>query len=169
VQIEPFKTRRAGKLSGGNEAKLALLLCPDSQPVGFVFWMTYHGFGGIQFCFPKGIPGDMLKPPWSTRNVTILVSDSLLWMRRHLWAELPWSKEEKSCHRYARSPLSSGYPKPLFAVKSSKNEWCCWRFNGSKNRPKVLCFWGVHHPQPFKEKFTGKSAIAFSEKPLEMP
>jgi len=35
VQIEPFKKRRAGKLSGGNETKTRFVLCINSQ-TGFI-------------------------------------------------------------------------------------------------------------------------------------
>jgi ABC-type multidrug transport system ATPase subunit len=37
VQIEPFKDRKAGKLSGGMKQKLALSCCIDPSSIGFVF------------------------------------------------------------------------------------------------------------------------------------
>ncbi len=37
VQIEPFKTRRAGKLSGGMKQKLALCCALIHKPRGFIF------------------------------------------------------------------------------------------------------------------------------------
>jgi len=114
VQIEPFKTRRAGKLSGGMKQKLALCCALIHRPsVLFLDEPTT----GVDTVSRKEF-WDMLKR-LKAQGITILVST-------------PYMDEATLCERIALiqggkimsidtpEAIIKCYPEPLFAVKSSK-------------------------------------------------
>lgn len=112
VQLEPFKTRRAGKLSGGMKQKLALCCALIHKPeVLFLDEPTT----GVDTVSRKEF-WEMLKR-LKSQGITILVST-------------PYMDEATLCERIAliqngtimsvNTPqqIINNYPKPLFAVKA---------------------------------------------------
>jgi len=149
-RVEPFKTRKKlGKLSGGHEAKSWHFCCSliHQASVLFLGW----GLTGVGIQFPERNSGICLAPG-KHRNVRFWFR-LLIWMRRHfVWANVPWSRRKKSCHRYARSHYSVFIRSRFFAVKSSK--WvCCLEIYGSKIWPKVALLLGGFTPH-IQRKFT---------------
>ncbi|REG86394.1 ABC transporter ATP-binding protein [Algoriphagus antarcticus] len=114
VQIEPFKTRRAGKLSGGMKQKLALCCALIHRPT--VLFLD-EPTTGVDTVSRKEF-WDMLKR-LKDQGITILVST-------------PYMDEATLCERIALiqggkimsidtpEAIIKSYPSPLFAVKSSK-------------------------------------------------
>lgn len=114
VQIEPFKTRRAGKLSGGMKQKLALCCALIHRPT--VLFLD-EPTTGVDTVSRKEF-WDMLKR-LKAQGITILVST-------------PYMDEATLCERIAliqdgkimsiNTPeaIINSYPEPLFALKSSK-------------------------------------------------
>ena len=114
VQIEPFKNRRAGKLSGGMKQKLALCCALIHQPT--VLFLD-EPTTGVDTVSRKEF-WEMLKR-LKSRGITILVST-------------PYMDEAMLCERIAliqngdilsiNTPgkVISQFPKKLFAVKSDK-------------------------------------------------
>jgi ABC-2 type transport system ATP-binding protein len=114
VQIEPFRTRRAGKLSGGMKQKLALCCALIHRPT--VLFLD-EPTTGVDTVSRKEF-WEMLKR-LKAQGITILVST-------------PYMDEAMLCERIAliqnglilsiNTPekIISEFPKKLFAVKSSK-------------------------------------------------
>lgn len=112
VQIEPFKNRRAGKLSGGMKQKLALCCALIHRPVVLFLDEPTTGVDAVS----RKEFWEMLKR-LKTEGITILVST-------------PYMDEATMCERIAliqngtilsvNTPESirQDYPRPLFAVKS---------------------------------------------------
>lgn len=112
VQIEPFKTRRAGKLSGGMKQKLALCCALIHRPT--VLFLD-EPTTGVDTVSRKEF-WEMLKR-LKAQGITILVST-------------PYMDEATMCERIALiqggkimsintpSKIVEGYPKKLYAVKS---------------------------------------------------
>lgn len=113
VQIEPFKTRRAGKLSGGMKQKLALCCALIHRPT--VLFLD-EPTTGVDTVSRKEF-WDMLKR-LKAQGITILVST-------------PYMDEATLCERIALiqsgkimsidtpEAIIKSYPETLFAVKSS--------------------------------------------------
>lgn len=114
VQIEPFKTRRAGKLSGGMKQKLALCCALIHRPT--VLFLD-EPTTGVDTVSRKEF-WDMLKR-LQQQGITILVST-------------PYMDEATLCDRIALMQdgrilsidtpqnIISAFPKPLFAIKSDE-------------------------------------------------
>lgn len=114
VQIEPFKTRRAGKLSGGMKQKLALCCALIHRPT--VLFLD-EPTTGVDTVSRKEF-WDMLKR-LKEQGITILVST-------------PYMDEATLCERIALiqggkimsidtpAAIIDSYPEPLFAIKSPK-------------------------------------------------
>jgi ABC-2 type transport system ATP-binding protein len=114
VQIEPFKTRRAGKLSGGMKQKLALCCALIHRPVVLFLDEPTTGVDAVS----RKEFWDMLKR-LKQQGITILVST-------------PYMDEAALCDRVALMQtgriLSTGTPgtiidsfaKPILAVKSER-------------------------------------------------
>jgi ABC-type multidrug transport system ATPase subunit len=114
VQIEPFKTRRAGKLSGGMKQKLALCCALIHRPT--VLFLD-EPTTGVDTVSRKEF-WEMLKR-LKAQGITILVST-------------PYMDEAMLCERIAliqngellsiNTPekIIEEYPKKLFAIKSEK-------------------------------------------------
>lgn len=114
VQIEPFKTRRAGKLSGGMKQKLALCCALIHRPT--VLFLD-EPTTGVDTVSRKEF-WDMLKR-LKDQGITILVST-------------PYMDEATLCERIALiqggkimsidtpAAIIKAYPEPLFAAKSDK-------------------------------------------------
>lgn len=112
VQIEPFKKRRAGKLSGGMKQKLALCCALIHKPTVLFLDEPTTGVDPVS----RREFWDMLKRLRS-QNITIVVST-------------PYMDEATLCDRIAliqqgkilsiNTPqqIMSDYPEPLFAVKT---------------------------------------------------
>lgn len=144
VQIEPFKTRRAGKLSGGMKQKLALCCALIHKPT--VLFLD-EPTTGVDTVSRKEF-WDMLKR-LKAQGITILVST-------------PYMDEATLCERIAliqggkimsiNTPeaIINSYPEPLFAVKSSKMSHL---LEDLRKQPQVKsCFaFGEYHHVTFKE------------------
>ncbi len=113
VQIEPFKTRRAGKLSGGMKQKLALCCALIHRPT--VLFLD-EPTTGVDTVSRKEF-WEMLKR-LKAQGITILVST-------------PYMDEASLCERIALiqdgrilsidtpDAIINDYPKPLYAIKAS--------------------------------------------------
>ncbi len=113
VQIEPFKTRRAGKLSGGMKQKLALCCALIHRPT--VLFLD-EPTTGVDTVSRKEF-WEMLKR-LKEQGITILVST-------------PYMDEASLCERIALiqdgrilsidtpDAIITAYPKPLYAIKAS--------------------------------------------------
>jgi ABC-type multidrug transport system ATPase subunit len=114
IQIEPFKTRRAGKLSGGMKQKLALCCALIHRPT--VLFLD-EPTTGVDTVSRKEF-WEMLKR-LKGQGITILVST-------------PYMDEATLCERIALiqegkimsidkpAKIISNYPKKLYAIKSNK-------------------------------------------------
>ena len=152
IQLEPFKKRRAGKLSGGMKQKLALCCALIHRPeVLFLDEPTT----GVDTVSRKEF-WDMLKR-LKEEGITILVST-------------PYMDEANLCERIAliqkgeilsiNSPsgIIEEYPDPLFAVKSDDMSRLLNDLRGHENIKSVYSF-GEYHHISFAEDF--------SENPIE--
>jgi len=140
----PSKTRRAGKLSGGEWSQKAGNFCCGPDYRRFVLFLDEPTRCGIQF-FPKGNSGIMPLSAESTRNYDFGF-DSLYGWGRNFVSELPWSKEENHVHRTPEAHYKC-FRSRFFAVKSSKMSVAARQTYGSRFWPKSwLCFWGVSSP-----------------------
>jgi ABC-type multidrug transport system ATPase subunit len=113
VQLEPFKTRRADKLSGGMKQKLALCCALIHEPVVLFLDEPTTGVDAVS----RDEFWVMLKR-LKQRGITIVVST-------------PYMDEASKCERIALiqdskilqidtpAEVVAGYKQPLFAVKSS--------------------------------------------------
>lgn len=114
VQIEPFKHRRAGQLSGGMKQKLALCCALIHRPT--VLFLD-EPTTGVDTVSRKEF-WEMLKR-LKTQNITILVST-------------PYMDEASMCERIALiqtgkilsidtpANIVNNYPSPLYAIKSNE-------------------------------------------------
>jgi len=114
VQIEPFKNRRAGKLSGGMKQKLALCCALIHKPVMLFLDEPTTGVDAVS----RREFWEMLKR-LKTQGITILVST-------------PYMDEATRCDRIALiqtgrimsvdTPrhMTDAYPEKLYAIKSEK-------------------------------------------------
>jgi len=114
VQIEPFKTRRAGKLSGGMKQKLALCCALIHKPTVLFLDEPTTGVDAVS----RKEFWEMLKR-LKQQNITILVST-------------PYMDEATLCDRIALiqsgkilsidtpEKIVEAYPGKLYAVKSEK-------------------------------------------------
>jgi ABC-2 type transport system ATP-binding protein len=114
VQLEPFKNRRAGKLSGGMKQKLALCCALIHKPTVLFLDEPTTGVDPVS----RKEFWEMLKR-LKAQNITILVST-------------PYMDEASLCNRIALiqngkilsidtpANISASYPDKLFAVKANK-------------------------------------------------
>lgn len=139
VQIEPFKTRRAGKLSGGMKQKLALCCALIHRPnVLFLDEPTT----GVDAVSRKEF-WEMLKR-LKKQGITILVST-------------PYMDEASLCERIALiqdgkilsidtpEAIVSAYPKPLFAIKSDRMSVLLKDVRASSLLESANAFGEYHH------------------------
>lgn len=144
VQIEPFKTRRAGKLSGGMKQKLALCCALIHRPT--VLFLD-EPTTGVDTVSRKEF-WDMLKR-LKAQGITILVST-------------PYMDEATLCERIALiqdgkimsidtpEAIINSYPEPLFALKSSKMSLLLKDLR--KQTQVKSCFaFGEYHHLTFRE------------------
>lgn len=139
VQIEPFKNRRAGKLSGGMKQKLALCCALIHQPT--VLFLD-EPTTGVDTVSRKEF-WEMLKR-LKSRGITILVST-------------PYMDEAMLCERIAliqngdilsiNTPekVISQFPKKLFAVKSDKMSQLLQDIRQFKDVESCNSFGEFHH------------------------
>lgn len=144
VQIEPFKTRRAGKLSGGMKQKLALCCALIHRPTVLFLDEPTTGVDSVS----RKEFWDMLKR-LKAQGITILVST-------------PYMDEATLCERIALiqggkimsidtpEAIIKSYPEPLFAVKS---EIMSGLLEDLRKQEQVKsCFaFGEYHHLTFKE------------------
>jgi ABC-type multidrug transport system ATPase subunit len=114
IQIEPFKTRRAGKLSGGMKQKLALCCALIHRPKVLFLDEPTTGVDAVS----RKEFWDMLKR-LKREGITILVST-------------PYMEEANLCERIALiqggklmsidtpQTIVSQYPSPLYAIKAAQ-------------------------------------------------
>lgn len=145
VQIEPFKNRRAGKLSGGMKQKLALCCALIHRPTVLFLDEPTTGVDAVS----RKEFWEMLKR-LKTEGITILVST-------------PYMDEATLCERIAliqdgnilsvNTPehIRQDYPRPLFAVKSGNMGQL---LKVLRDHPLLAsCYsFGAHHHITFKNE-----------------
>ncbi|PZX58090.1 ABC transporter ATP-binding protein [Algoriphagus chordae] len=139
VQIEPFKTRKAGKLSGGMKQKLALCCALIHRPT--VLFLD-EPTTGVDTVSRKEF-WDMLKR-LKVQGITILVST-------------PYMDEATLCERIALiqsgkimsidtpAAIIKAYPEPLFAVKSEKMSVLLQDLRKQESVKSCFAFGEYHH------------------------
>ena len=153
VQIEPFKTRRAGKLSGGMKQKLALCCALIHKPT--VLFLD-EPTTGVDTVSRKEF-WEMLKR-LKTQGITILVST-------------PYMDEANLCDRIALiqsgkilsidSPknIVSQYPETLYAIKSENMIELLHDFRKMENTKSCFAFGEYLHVSFKKESSNLKTEI----------
>lgn len=139
VQIEPFKTRRAGKLSGGMKQKLALCCALIHRPSVLFLDEPTTGVDAVS----RKEFWEMLKR-LKEQGITILVST-------------PYMDEASLCERIALiqdgkilsidtpEAITAAYPKPLFAIKSEKMSALLKDVRASSLLDSANAFGEFHH------------------------
>src|SRR6187397_3163643 len=111
-QIEPFKTRRAGKLSGGMKQKLALCCALIHKPTVLFLDEPTTGVDAVS----RKEFWDMLKR-LKDQGITILVSTPYM-DEANLCDRIALIQEGKLLSIDTPDHIISKYPEPLYAVKS---------------------------------------------------
>ena len=147
VQLEPFKNRRAGKLSGGMKQKLALCCALIHRPA--VLFLD-EPTTGVDTVSRKEF-WEMLKR-LKKEGITILVST-------------PYMDEANLCERIALmqngeilsidapQKITTQYPNELFAIKSDNMSLLLKDLRKNENIKSAYSF-GEYHHITFSEKFT---------------
>lgn len=158
VQIEPFKTRRAGKLSGGMKQKLALCCALIHRPT--VLFLD-EPTTGVDTVSRKEF-WDMLKR-LKAQGITILVST-------------PYMDEASLCERIALiqdgrilsidtpDAIINEYPKPLYAIKASLMSRLLKDLKAMPETESCYSFGEYHHLTFHREE---EGSIAGLKKHLE--
>lgn len=158
VQIEPFKTRRAGKLSGGMKQKLALCCALIHRPT--VLFLD-EPTTGVDTVSRKEF-WDMLKR-LKAQGITILVST-------------PYMDEASLCERIALiqdgrilsidtpDAIINEYPKPLYAIKASLMSRLLKDLKAMPETESCYSFGEYHHLTFHREE---EDSIAGLKKHLE--
>ena len=146
VQLEPFKNRRAGKLSGGMKQKLALCCALIHRPEVLFLDEPTTGVDAVS----RKEFWEMLKR-LKKEGITILVST-------------PYMDEANLCERIALiqkgeilsidTPLgiTEQYPDELFAIKSDNMSMLLKDLRRSENVKSAYSF-GEYHHISFREKY----------------
>lgn len=128
VQIEPFKKRRAGKLSGGMKQKLALCCALIHKPTVLFLDEPTTGVDPVS----RKEFWEMLKR-LKAQNITIVVSTPYM-DEATLCDRIALMQEGKILSVDTPSKITGAYPDQLFAVKSSKMSTL---LEGLKNFEKI--------------------------------
>ena len=146
VQLEPFKTRRAGKLSGGMKQKLALCCALIHRPEILFLDEPTTGVDAVS----RKEFWEMLKR-LKKEGITILVST-------------PYMDEANLCERIALmqkgeilsidtpQKITEQYPDELFAMKSDNMSLLLNDLRENENIKSAYSF-GEYHHISFKEEF----------------
>lgn len=147
VQLEPFKTRRAGDLSGGMKQKLALCCALIHRPSVLFLDEPTTGVDSVS----RKEFWEMLKR-LKQEGITILVST-------------PYMDEANLCERIALmqkgeilsintpSKIIQEYPDPLYAIKSHQMSLLLRDLRNNEAIKSVYSFGEFHHVS-FNESFT---------------
>jgi ABC-2 type transport system ATP-binding protein len=139
VQLEPFKDRRAGKLSGGMKQKLALCCALIHRPAVLFLDEPTTGVDAVS----RKEFWEMLKR-LKTEGITILVST-------------PYMDEATLCERIALiqggkimsidtpENITRQYPAPLYAIKSGEMSHLLKELRSSSLVEKCFAFGEYHH------------------------
>ncbi len=153
VQIEPFKDRRAGKLSGGMKQKLALCCALIHRPT--VFFLD-EPTTGVDTVSRKEF-WEMLKR-LKEQGITILVST-------------PYMEEATLCDRIALMQngkmlkidtpenIHKQYPKKLYAIKSAKMNPLLHDLRANENINSSYAFGEYHHITFKKDDAAAQGAL----------
>ncbi|MEL6846406.1 MAG: ATP-binding cassette domain-containing protein, partial [Bacteroidota bacterium] len=114
VQIEPFKKRRAGKLSGGMKQKLALCCALIHEPKVLFLDEPTTGVDAVS----RAEFWDMLKR-LKKKGITILVSTPYM-DEASLCERIALMQEGKILQIDTPQAIIDGFKKPLFAVRSDQ-------------------------------------------------
>jgi ABC-2 type transport system ATP-binding protein len=151
VQLEPFKDRRAGKLSGGMKQKLALCCALIHRPTVLFLDEPTTGVDAVS----RKEFWEMLKR-LKTQGITILVST-------------PYMEEAMLCDRIAliqggkimsvNTPdnITAQYPSPLYAIRSSNLSGLLGALRTNELISSCFAFGEYHHVtfhKPTRETIT---------------
>ena len=152
VQIEPFKKRRAGKLSGGMKQKLALCCALIHRPTVLFLDEPTTGVDSVS----RKEFWEMLKR-LKEQGITILVST-------------PYMDEATLCERIALiqggkllsidipKNITNQYPSALYAIKASKMSALLLDLRGNENISSCYAF-GEYHHITFKNENDGTITV----------
>lgn len=147
VQLEPFKTRRAGNLSGGMKQKLALCCALIHRPAVLFLDEPTTGVDSVS----RKEFWDMLKR-LKKEGITILVST-------------PYMDEANLCERIALiqkgkilsidtpKKIMEKYPDELYAIKSNQMSGLLKELRSNPTIKSAFSF-GEYHHISFKDSFT---------------
>jgi ABC-2 type transport system ATP-binding protein len=156
VQIEPFKTRRAGKLSGGMKQKLALCCALIHKPVVLFLDEPTTGVDAVS----RKEFWDMLKN-LKTQGITILVST-------------PYMDEASQCDKVALMQngaiMTTGTPKEIansftqtILAIQSQNMYKLLKDLSVSNEVDDVYSYGQYHHAVMKKNFNDDSLLRFLE------
>ncbi len=158
VQIEPFKTRRAGKLSGGMKQKLALCCALIHRPEVLILDEPTTGVDAVS----RREFWDLLKS-YKKEGITTLVST-------------PYMDEAGLCERVALiqggnildtdtpEAITKRFPLPLFTIKAEPMSDVLQALRNYGNRPEVWIFGQEIHFVSHEEGINSEKIRMYLEK-----
>lgn len=152
VQLEPFKKRRAGKLSGGMKQKLALCCALIHKPTVLFLDEPTTGVDPVS----RKEFWEMLKR-LKEQNITIIVSTPYM-DEATLCDRIALIQEGKILSIDTPENITGAYPDPLFAVKSGKMPTLLNELKNYENTKLSYAF-GEYAHLSLKENLKGEEKL----------
>ncbi len=166
VQLEPFKTRRAGKLSGGMKQKLALCCALIHRPKVLFLDEPTTGVDAVS----RWEFWEMLKR-LKTEGITILVSTPYM-DEASLCEKIALIQEGRIMSIDTPMAITAAFPKELFAIKAENMSQLLNSLRDNELVQSVNAFGEYHHITLVKDSgtpdaFTDRLPMAIEWKTIE--
>jgi len=156
VQIEPFKTRRAGKLSGGMKQKLALCCALIHKPVILFLDEPTTGVDAVS----RKEFWEMLKN-LQQQGITILVSTPYM-DEASLCNEVALMQNGKLMTKGTPNEIAGNFKQTILAVQSQKMFQLLQDLSASNEVDDVYSYGEFHHAV-MKKNYSNESLLHFLE------